>query len=79
MIKKIYEYDDIIKNIEFIFKGGYYKVKMVVFKDCLQFLNLLYVCDNINKENIVNREVKSFETEYKQIYEILKKEYCLID
>jgi len=76
IIKYKGKYD--VRSYDLIFKGGYYKVDFTVYSDCLNIDNMVYICDGIEVEKeqpkFLNRVLKPYEVEYKQIYTLLKNE-----
>jgi len=69
-----YRYEDVVQEYEFTYKGGYYKARFRKYSDCISIIDILYVCDDINRDDIKNIYLREYEIEYKQINELLKKE-----
>ena len=66
-----------VRVYEISFKGSYYRVDFTKYKDCIDINSILYICDLIDKnkpENYKNRTLRTYETEYKQISILLKRE-----
>jgi hypothetical protein len=78
MIKILYKVKYENREYDLIFEGRRYIASFSKYDDCIIIKNIIYICDELEakKENqkIENRVLKDYETEYKQIYTLLKQE-----
>lgn len=74
----IYRHTDIKHIWELNFKGSRYNVTFHKYTDCINILEIKLICDVLEvtkkEPTFINRNLRDYETEFKQIKELIKKE-----